>query len=152
MKETNNFKPDISRYSTTKHHGVLWDMVHKLKRSMKNIYARHLWRALISKFLKQVQEFEKICSCFRNAKKGGNKWGCANSGVGEVGARDVWMWSWMRSVKGSPPPTHTLVLDLLFDHRQNKPNMKDNGALPALTPGSQSSHFWNKNRGATTLT
>ena len=36
-----------------------------------------------------------------------------------------------------PPPT--LVFDLLFDHRQNKQNMKDYGALPALTPGSQSS-------------
>ena len=35
------------------------------------------------------------------------------------------------------PPT--LVFNLLIDHRQNKPNMKDNGALPALTPGSQSS-------------
>ena len=38
-----------------------------------------------------------------------------------------------------PPPT--LVFDLLFDHRQNKPNMKDNGALPTLTPGSQSSQI-----------
>ena len=44
-------------------------MVHKLKHSMKNIYARHLSRALISKFLKQVQEFEKIYSCVRNAKR-----------------------------------------------------------------------------------
>ena len=35
------------------------------------------------------------------------------------------------------PPTHTLVFDLLFDHRQNKPNMKDNGALPTLTPGAK---------------
>jgi len=35
----------------------------------------------------------------------------------------------------------TLVFDLLFDHRQNKPNMKDNGALPALTLGSQSSQI-----------
>ena len=32
-------------------------MVHKLKRSIKNIYARHVSRALISKFLKQVQGF-----------------------------------------------------------------------------------------------
>jgi len=37
------------------------------------------------------------------------------------------------------PPT--LVFDLLFDHRQNKPNMKDNGALQALTLGSQSSQI-----------
>jgi len=35
------------------------------------------------------------------------------------------------------PPT--LVFDLLIDHRQNKQNMKDKSALPALTPGSQSS-------------
>ena len=34
-----------------------------------------------------------------------------------------------------PPPT--LVFDLLFDHRQNKPNIKDNGALLALTPGAK---------------
>ena len=47
-------------------------MVHKLKRSMKNIYARHLSRALISKFIKQVQGFEKICSCLETLK-GGNK-------------------------------------------------------------------------------
>ena len=33
----------------------------------------------------------------------------------------------------------TLVFDLLFDHRQNKQNMKDKGALLELTPGSQSS-------------
>jgi len=33
----------------------------------------------------------------------------------------------------------TLVFDLLIDHRQNRPNIKDNGALPALTLGSQSS-------------
>ena len=37
------------------------------------------------------------------------------------------------------PPT--LVFDLHIDHRQSKPNMKDKGALPTLTPGSQSSHF-----------
>ena len=47
-------------------------MVHKLKRSMKNIYAKHLSRALISKFLKQVKEFEKICSCLEMLK-GENK-------------------------------------------------------------------------------
>ena len=47
-------------------------MVHKLKRSKKNIYAKHLSRALISKFLKQVKEFEKICSCLETLK-GGNK-------------------------------------------------------------------------------
>ena len=43
-------------------------MAHKLKRSMKNIYARHLSRALISIFLKQVQEFENDKLMFRNAK------------------------------------------------------------------------------------
>ena len=47
-------------------------MVHKLKRSMENIYARHLSRALISNFLKQAQEYEKICSCLETLK-GGNK-------------------------------------------------------------------------------
>ena len=47
-------------------------MVHKLKRGIKNIYARHLSRALISKFVKQVQEFEKMCSCLETLK-GGNK-------------------------------------------------------------------------------
>ena len=47
-------------------------MVHKLKRSVKNIYARHLSRALICKFLKQIKEFEKICSCLEMLK-GGNK-------------------------------------------------------------------------------
>ena len=43
-------------------------MVDELKLSMKNIYARHLLRTLVSKFLKQIQVFEKKCSCFRNAK------------------------------------------------------------------------------------
>ena len=47
-------------------------MVHKLKRGIKNIYARHLSRALISKFLKQVKEFKEICSCLETLK-GGNK-------------------------------------------------------------------------------
>ena len=47
-------------------------MVHKLKRGIKNIYAKHLSRALISKFLKHVQGFEKICSCLETLK-GGNK-------------------------------------------------------------------------------
>ena len=47
-------------------------MVHKLKRGIKNIYARQLSRALISKFLKQVQGFENICSCLETLK-GGNK-------------------------------------------------------------------------------
>ena len=47
-------------------------MVHKLKHGIKNIYARHLSRALISKFLKKVQGFEKICSCLETLK-GGNK-------------------------------------------------------------------------------
>ena len=47
-------------------------MVHKLKCRMKNIYARHLSRDLISKFLKQVQGFENICSCLEMLK-GGNK-------------------------------------------------------------------------------
>ena len=47
-------------------------MVHKLKHNEKNIYAKHLSRALISKFLKQVKEFEKICSCLETLK-GGNK-------------------------------------------------------------------------------
>jgi hypothetical protein len=36
---------------------------------------------------------------------------------------------------GFPPPT--LVFDLLIDHRQNKQNMKDKGALLALTPGAK---------------
>ena len=118
-------------------------MVHKLKRSMKNIYSWHLSRALISKFLKHVQEFENIYSCLETLK-GGNKWGSANSGVGAGDARDVWMWSWMCSIMASPP---TLVFDLLIDHRQNKWNMKDKGALPALTLGSQSSQSWmNQNK------
>ena len=43
-------------------------MVHKLKHSMKNIYVRQLSRALISIFLKQVQEFENDKLMFRNAK------------------------------------------------------------------------------------
>ena len=47
-------------------------MIHKLKSGIKNIYARHLSRALISKFFKQVKEFEKICSCLEMLK-GGNK-------------------------------------------------------------------------------
>ena len=45
-------------------------MVHKLKHGVKNIYARHLSRALISKFLKQIKEFEKICSCLETLKRG----------------------------------------------------------------------------------
>ena len=142
MEETNNFKPVISRQSTTKYHGSykIWftNSSAAWKTFMQGIYQE----LLFSTFLKQVQEFEKICSCLETLK-GGNKWGSANSWVGAGGARDVWMWSWMRGVMGSPP---TLVFDLLFDHRQNKPNMKDNGALPALTPGSQSSQSRNKTR------
>ena len=47
-------------------------MVHKLKHSMKNIYARYLSRAPISKFLKHIKEFENISSCLETLK-GGNK-------------------------------------------------------------------------------
>ena len=63
-------------------------MVHKLKRSMKNIYAKASIKSSYLAHFLNMFKFEKICSCLETLK-GGNKSDSANSLVGAGGARDM---------------------------------------------------------------